>query len=249
MLDVRHTPGGHSHEQQSHAGTGGKSSGGKWKSLNARTRDDLIEKHDKVWKASGGNRVKPETQGYIRSYTEHGGYYDVNNYLRTGKQPKDRDDFQTIKHLDKAFENANLSNSTLTYRAVKPSVMKKIKANVGGEFVDNGFVSTTSSKNYAKDFAENILVTDTANLLPIVVRKGAKALPIAAISAAPHEGEVLIDRGARFNVRQSKKGRIFLELAGHVAKAVVKEALRDNPFSPRLLFLLALQQRGLSIKD
>lgn len=249
---LRHTPGGHGHEQQSHAG-GGKSSGGKWKSLNGPDLDSIVTKHDKIWKASGGNRVKGDAVGWLRSYTQPDGYFDINKSLRSGKPPVDRRDRdyveKAIKNMDQAFSNANLSTKTVVYRAVKPSVLNAIKKNVGGEFVDKAFVSTTSDKSYAKQFALNTLNVATPVILPIVLREGAKALPLAAISSEPAEKEVLIDRGAKFNVRQSKKGRIFLELAGHVAKAVVKEALRDNPFSPRLMFLLALQQRGLSIKD
>jgi DNA topoisomerase I len=209
---------------------GGKASGS-WKSLKGKKSSEAVEKHDTMWKASGGSKIKTPQVAALRDYTFPGFYSPLNKFLRTGKFPAKVDQhtatdlIDTINRMDLAFNAAKLAKNTLTYRAVKPNVFDQIVKQVGGEFVDKGFVSTTADKGYAKLFAQTTLSTAADTILPVVIRAGAKALPLAAIADDPGEQEVLLDRGARFQVKQSKKGRVYLELLGHVAKAAAAVAV------------------------
>lgn len=136
--------------------------------------------------------LSAEQRSAIYDYT--GGYFrHVNGTLRHGEQPYSNT-HDLIARLDAAFEAAPPLTAPITVRRNVWNVEAMFGepgSRVGGEFVDDGFVSTTTGRD-ASFFGEH--------QLNIVVPAGSKALDVRAASNNPQEDEVLLPRGTAFKV-------------------------------------------------
>lgn len=125
----------------------------------------------------------------------------LNPRLRAGKGPL-AEDKTDLKHMDAAFAKASTAEDMVVYRGVTGDFFQKLT--VGSEFVDGGFVSTTSDLKAARNFlrgdrSENVL-------MEIKVPKGSKAISLGDIGAfAKTEQEILLNRGGKFRVIEQQK--------------------------------------------
>lgn len=130
-------------------------------------------------------------------------FRDVNPRLRQGKPPS-REDKKDVEEMDKVFASSSSSADVVVYRGVSSEAVEKMVP--GSTFVDGGFVSTSSSKQTASNFARG----DGSAVMEIRVPKGSKAVSLinnGAFSKA--EKEVLLNRGGKFKVVSFKKGNRF----------------------------------------
>ena len=161
--------------------------------------------------------TKPQKEA-LTIYTDDERYTKINAYLRGERGNIDTKTDKTIKELDKAFKNAELSSDITVYRGVRADFIEKaledtkfkdrfeqtffktpkefeldnIKNHfVGKEFAEKGFMSSSYDKNKA---FQNVEIMLTVNL-----KKGAKALNVSSLSAHD-EAEILINRGYNFRI-------------------------------------------------
>lgn len=162
--------------------------------------------------AYGMNRL---TQDELKAFDEYTGtgYGDINGYLRGTQdyEPENYDPDQVeemIGDMDRVFNRSRLPKDMLVYRAVSANTYSKIIKS--DSFTDAGYGSTTSKRAFAEQWPKPGRV-----VVPIVLRKGAKAIPIESISQMKDEGEreILLARGSEFKVRKTVSGQVYLELA------------------------------------
>jgi hypothetical protein len=115
-----------------------------------------------------------------------------------------------IKHIDSSMQKVSLSENTVVYRATgsRVSFMQRFPDLEVGEYLvlDQGFASTTLSRNVANSFNKQDFVME------ILMPKGSRAIPMYGISGHTGELEFIIDRNATFIVRKVTKNVITLEL-------------------------------------
>jgi hypothetical protein len=136
----------------------------------------------------------------ITDYTG-GQYRDVNGALRRREQP-DSSAQEIIERLDEVFAETPPLTGPITVRrnVGRPEAMfGEIGSKVDREFVDDGFVSTTSGETPTL-FGHHELV--------ITVPAGFKALDVKAVSDEPDEDEVLLPRGTVFRVLSDEVGTV-----------------------------------------
>jgi hypothetical protein len=122
---------------------------------------------------------------------------------RRERRAADRD-YQTtvreeVRHLDAAIARHTFDRDVVAYRTMSDPG-GKIAGGVkpGSVFRDHGYVSTTSDKNFLKDFATG----DKASRVEVrvTIRKGARGAPMARLSTFDNEKEILLPRGSSFRV-------------------------------------------------
>jgi hypothetical protein len=151
-------------------------------------------------------KMTAEQKRAVENYTT-GQYKRINGALRQGKELREvvgNDEDVSPKHvqlmLDDMFKKTALAREIKTIRKISPTLYKKMVA--GDTYLDKAFVSTTTDTD---GLAEEVFDKEgTYKSVHIVLPKGAKALPIAHISSAPDENEVLINRGSKFKVVKTK---------------------------------------------
>jgi hypothetical protein len=106
----------------------------------------------------------------------------------------------SVKRLDGIFSDQRLSEGMTVYRGLQSGVGadKLAKAYAKGQtFADEGFVSSTTSLDMARNFA----VGGGSSLIHITLPKGAPALPLKkGTSVNVGEQEVLLNRGQSFKI-------------------------------------------------
>lgn len=131
----------------------------------------------------------------IKTYTKSG-YKGVNTALRKGTYDQgwskaEVDGLQ--KGLDKTFSNApTVPENIVVYRGMSPRLLTGL--NPGDTFIDNGYTSTTISKN----------ASYRGTKVQIRVPKGTKGIYIAKVSSFPNEKELLLNRGLKFRLVNSE---------------------------------------------
>lgn len=120
------------------------------------------------------------------------GYQSINGSLRnTGK------DGLSADHLHEWLAGAEIPEDCTLYRGIRGSYSTVLRSilDVGAEFVDRGFMSTTTSKNFAHQWA---MTSSEGLLLEIKVKKGTRGAAIT--SGDDGEYEVLMQSHSRLRV-------------------------------------------------
>lgn len=144
----------------------------------------------------------------IRLYTQTGGtYQDINNSLRRGKAltPELQ---ATVDLLERTMETHGEPAPKVVYRGISGYDPEELGLEVGAEFTDLGFVSTTRSSKEAKKFAmagESKLEGEAVGIVFRINTKEQRSLDLARFSRYGEE-ETLLKRGQRFKVTHVKKG-------------------------------------------
>lgn len=137
----------------------------------------------------------------LENYTAE--YYRVyNQALRGDYLDRLRDKWKDeVKELDSLFKDASTKEDIIVNRFIEDesdSFTKKLE--IGSEFVDKAFTSTTyGTQEDIKNigfFGEN----DPYSVLEIHVPKGTKAIDISDYSYNKDEKEILIDRNTKYRV-------------------------------------------------
>src|ERR1700682_4307494 len=141
--------------------------------------------------------LNPEQVQAVKEYTGSM-YLTVNPRLRAGK-PVPKEDAKDVKLLDQAFSKAHTKEPIEVYRGIgftDQDMFANIK--VGQSFKDGGFVSTSTDKDTAFNFARG----DTPTVMRVQVPAGSKAISVDALStfkkgghATRSENEILLNRG------------------------------------------------------
>ena len=122
-----------------------------------------------------------------------------NRSLREGNDPID-DDIA----LTNAINKGELTEDVTLYRGVTGDVADQMIHGELDEFVDLGFVSTTTKQRYAEDWVNFNYesVYDTRAVMRVHARKGTKAnsFDVAHNLKESGQSEVIIQRGTRFRV-------------------------------------------------
>jgi hypothetical protein len=114
--------------------------------------------------------------------------------------------------MDEHFKSpgAVLQNDTVVYRGIKKEVLQKfIEA---GEWIDNGFVSTTLNPLIAEDFSDrNLQTRGKTAIFEIKLTRGSKVLMLPCEEDEfCIESEITLPRGCRFRIEQyDKKNNIY----------------------------------------
>jgi len=130
----------------------------------------------------------------LKAYT-NGSYSKLNTQLRTG-QPMDEATATLAAHIDEALLKSKTHADCVVYRGVKePQKFFGPSPKVGTIVVDNGYISTSKSKDIGEEWA------GFSGLVAVIrIPKGAKALDVHSISLYSHENEVLLPRATMFKL-------------------------------------------------
>lgn len=125
---------------------------------------------------------------------------------------------QYEKYIEDCYTALKKNKSTeavVTYRGVKSELMEQLKeASPGDIITDDGFVSSSTSKKVAENFASKY---SGGYIMNILIPKGSQAASIKGISNFPKENEVLINKKARFEIKgiDHEKKEMIVELLPH----------------------------------
>jgi hypothetical protein len=113
----------------------------------------------------------------------------------------------TILTLDKHFktDGAVLQYDTVVYRGVQDTVLQKFIES--GEWVDNGFVSTSLNPIIAEDFySKNLQTRGMAPIFEIKLKRGSRVLMLpCSEDEFCIESEITLPRGCRFKIEGHDK--------------------------------------------
>lgn len=193
-----------SHNQKTHGGKGGGASEG--------VGYTMSDKHPRAQDSDG--RFSD-----VEYYTSSG-YSDINNYLRTGKEPELGSVSETkgyIESLDEEIAQTSAPRDMVLFRGVT-GVEKFENLKEGDTFKDKGYVSTTTNRESVTDFMSNASggrfdsrPIEKGFVLEISVPKGEKVLSVknyfkdVSGRYGPEEGilaeaEHILPRGTTFLV-------------------------------------------------
>jgi hypothetical protein len=163
----------------------------------------------------------------------HNDSFSINSFLREGnkiswskeeleKVIKSTPDVKTsmptkykmynILLMDEHFKSpgAVLQNDTVVYRGIKKEILQKfIEA---GEWIDNGFVSTTLNPLIAEDFSDrNLQTRGKTAIFEIKLTRGSRVLMLPCEEDEfCIESEITLPRGCRFKIEEhDKKNNIY----------------------------------------
>ena len=137
------------------------------------------------------NKVPSHEWHALEDYVS-GSTSDINAMLRDRTK---WDDYYepAVNNLTSLLERASLARDMTVYRAPGKRTSERLSAlDVGDEFVDPGFTSTSAFRLPTKDFP--------GARVEIHVPQGYTALPIGEFGDQLHEAEVLLQRDTRFRV-------------------------------------------------
>ena len=153
----------------------------------------------------------------------HNDSLSINGFLRRGetinlsnqdakeieKNPLSRGEFSTkymmytILKLDEHFKSdgARLQNHTVVYRGIRQSVLEKFVES--GEWIDNGFVSTSLNPIIAEDFSDRELISgkrkEITPIFKINLKRGDRVLMLpCSEDEYCIESEITLPRGCKF---------------------------------------------------
>lgn len=192
-----------SHNQKTHGGKGGSSSG-------QGIGYEMSDKHPRAQDSDG--RFSD-----VEYYTSSG-YSDINNYLRTGAEPEMGSVSETkgyIESLDEEIALTSAPRDMVLFRGVT-GTEKFEKLKVGDTFKDKGFVSTTTKRESVIDFMSGSSggrsgAIQKGFVLEVSVPKGGKVLSVknyfkdvsgryGPTDGILAEAEHLLPRGLTFRV-------------------------------------------------
>ena len=137
----------------------------------------------------------PDIRESIGNYTSSAGFFrEINTGLRRRVKIEENDASLVRKNLDIAFQGAPPLEKPLTVYRGKSSDRMRPR--------DEGFVSTSLLRSRALNFAG-----PECCVLEITVPPGSKVLPVAFISFASDELEIILNRGGKFIVSGTKIDR------------------------------------------
>ena len=114
-----------------------------------------------------------------------------------------------------ALKNNRTTEAVVTYRGVKSELMEKLaEAEPGDIITDDGFASTSTSKKIAEKFAGKY---SGGYVMTVLIPKGSQAASIKSLSHYPKESEVLINKKARFEIKNidHESKEMIVELLPH----------------------------------
>ena len=169
--------------------------------------------------------------GVLRYYVSPEGNEKMNGALRRGGTlPAGTDD--EVADLDGVISRFTLKQPWTGYRgiALTPHLASVMKP--GAVFTDKGFVSSTTSSDWAQKFAQ-LRATGHAEGLPVVPSHGGEPVTLRIhvpagshmLPGEPDIGEFILPRGTSFHVDSVQPGLIDLSVTGGTA----------DPFSPQAI--------------
>lgn len=212
-----HLPG--KHDQSSHGRKSGKSAGAKTSSssggdFNSRVKGAAQGSAvDKALPLNSEDAVNKEFPGYSEQTDLKRGMYQyymnsgtsINNTLRaSGPEELGYSDRQTYDAINTLMSKSSLTDDAVVYRASSnPNGMfggrwNSDGDNTGLEWVDDGFLTTTSNKdrlntNRTTEFSDMVEMR-------ILVPKGTRAVSANVAGNVDGSGDQVIDRGLRYRV-------------------------------------------------
>lgn len=155
-----------------------------------------------------------EDKKVLNAYSRND-YININNYLNgnlkaTYDLPDDspvlKEQMIKVEQMDKLFVGSELTEPLTTYRGINDNIMtsnpdlRDALDSPGSEIEFPCFISTSALPYKANNFAEGY----NGRLVELQLPKNTKALFIAQESDLPGEMEVLINRGTKFEVVETK---------------------------------------------
>ena len=167
-------------------------------------------------------QVKPPdaaSRSAIYSYCGSG-YNTVNPSLRKGLL--DSNTATTVSAMDRAFISvAPLSSQIVVHRGFSndQSILGSVGSHVGGVFIDNGFISTSTNEGTSKSFGSSGVLCD------IIVPAGVRVVKPGTISGHSTEKEIILNRGTKFKIVSDKTVTMAQWGAGVQKRRVVLEVI------------------------
>lgn len=127
---------------------------------------------------------------------------------------------KAINALDEHFqsEGSRLEYDAVVYRGIKKSVLEKFVE--AGDWVDNGFVSTTLNPIIAEDFTDRALVSSESNriertpIFKINLKRGDRVLMLpCSEDEFCIESEITLPRGCRFTITGKDEEKNIYEVS------------------------------------
>lgn len=161
-------------------------------------------------------KFSSEEKFALRAYTGST-FKTINEYLNSNENLNDASDYiiedakKNVYEIDKLFSNATLKDNLIAFRGIKDDIMVKnpdlreALDNPGSEIEFKCYSSSSALPFQAAQFAEGY----NGRLVELKLPKGTKALFIAEESVIPNEFEILVNRGTKFKVGESRTEKII----------------------------------------
>ena len=189
-----------------------------WQTDPPKTPTELAKVFKKTYKDAkfGADREDSTDEDYLESvpfadYTADG-YFNINNFLR-GKVKKftfkkDEDDAKSsIEGIDRLFDKApTIPEDMVLHRGIHSDYANDViaKYQVGDLFTDQAYVSTSTDKQQAEEFATYSDEVDNEGFtLEILVPAGTRGIYVPEYLGSYQENaenEIVLDRGTTFRV-------------------------------------------------
>ena len=144
------------------------------------------------------------SRNQVNALTDYSGddYRNINNSLR-GMETATPENAQRINTLKQTLDNSSLPQDMTLYRGTTTNALGDLKGLapedlVGKTFVENGFMSTSTSSSVGNAFKYDMQITINA-------AKGSHAMDISSISNYTHEAEVLFSSGQEMIITGAEK--------------------------------------------
>jgi len=123
--------------------------------------------------------------------------------------------------MDEHFKSpgAVLQNDTVVYRGIQDKVLQKFVES--GEWIDNGFVSTSLNPIIAEDFySKNLQTRGMAPIFEIKLKRGSKVLTLpCSEDEFCIESEITLPRGCRFKIEGHDKEKNIYKVSVEMPNA------------------------------
>jgi len=140
----------------------------------------------------------------VNALTDYSGddYRNINNSLR-GMETTTPENAQRINTLKQTLDNSSLPQDMTLYRGTTTNALGDLKGLapedlVGKTFVENGFMSTSTSSSIGNEFIYDMHITINA-------AKGSHAMDISSLSNYTYEAEVLFSSGQEMIITGAEK--------------------------------------------
>lgn len=173
-------------------------------------------------------KFSSEEKDVLRHYTGNG-HATINERLANKPKNSSMNDMMNnmttdtlINRLDQLFKNSELKDNIVAFRGLKNTILndnpdlRNALDNPGTEIEFKCFSSSSALPFQAAKFVEGWDPTmsvkmpeNNGRLIELKLPKGTKALFIAEESGIPSEFEILINRGTKFRVRESREEKII----------------------------------------
>ena len=166
-----------------------------------------ILRNYKKWKSEMSSYLEDEAVGDYELEDD----YEIKEFVRTQLSTLTAEAEEYTRFLRNALGKAKTKKNMITYRGLSPNYMNEIKDNlkVGGVIVDAGFISTSTDKNVARNFA-----SDNGYVMEVLIPVGSHATSVNHLSSNSGEDEVLIKNNSTFEIcevnHEEKKLVVYL---------------------------------------